>query len=112
MVGACSPGMLSWEGLDVNAPLAQDKDSMVTVQHRTIRLRVSGAPAVVDRRAIRRCSPMRRRSSRSSRARRGGPLMRALCFDRFGGPEVLTLRQVPDPLPVPGHAVVRTEAIG
>lgn len=29
---------------------------------------------------------------------------------RFGGPEVLAARQVPDPVPGPGHVVVRTSA--
>ncbi|HYV43847.1 MAG TPA: quinone oxidoreductase [Myxococcaceae bacterium] len=38
--------------------------------------------------------------------------MRALTFSRFGGPEVLEWREVPDPAPQPGHAVVRTRAIG
>jgi NADPH:quinone reductase len=38
--------------------------------------------------------------------------VKALAFDHFGGPEVLTLRDVPDPAPQPGHAVVRTRAIG
>ncbi|HSU82423.1 MAG TPA: quinone oxidoreductase [Thermoanaerobaculia bacterium] len=38
--------------------------------------------------------------------------MRALCFDRFGGPEVLEIREIPDPAPAPGHATVRTQAIG
>ncbi len=38
--------------------------------------------------------------------------MKALCFDHFGGPEVLAVREVPDPAPVPGHAIVRTQAIG
>ncbi|WP_394843543.1 quinone oxidoreductase [Pendulispora brunnea] len=38
--------------------------------------------------------------------------MKALCFDRFGGPEVLYLREVADPVGKPGHAVVRLSAIG
>lgn len=38
--------------------------------------------------------------------------MRALCFRSFGGPEVLNIEELPDPLPFPGHAVVRTKAIG
>jgi NADPH2:quinone reductase len=38
--------------------------------------------------------------------------MRALVFDRFGGPEVLELRDVPAPALKPGHALVRTQAIG
>jgi NADPH2:quinone reductase len=36
----------------------------------------------------------------------------ALGFERFGGPEVLALREVPDPAPCAGHAIVRMEAIG
>ena len=38
--------------------------------------------------------------------------MRALTFSRFGGPEVLEVREVLDPAPRPGHAVVRLQAIG
>jgi len=38
--------------------------------------------------------------------------MQALCFDRFGGPEVLSYRELPDPRPAPGQALVRTRAIG
>src|SRR4051812_23730276 len=39
-------------------------------------------------------------------------MMKALCFDRFGGPEVLTWRELPDPTPEPGHAIIRTAAVG
>jgi NADPH2:quinone reductase len=38
--------------------------------------------------------------------------VKALCFDRFGGPAVLAIRELPDPVPEPGRVVVRTEAIG
>jgi NADPH2:quinone reductase len=38
--------------------------------------------------------------------------MKALCFDRFGDPEVLEYRDLPDPVPAPGHAIVRAAAIG
>jgi NADPH2:quinone reductase len=38
--------------------------------------------------------------------------MKALVFDRFGGPEVLEIRELSDPAPRPGHAVVRMQAIG
>jgi NADPH:quinone reductase len=38
--------------------------------------------------------------------------VKALCFDRFGDPEVLEFHEVPDPAPSPGHAVVRLQAIG
>jgi NADPH:quinone reductase len=38
--------------------------------------------------------------------------VKALVFDRFGGPEVLALREMPDPAPRPGHVIVRLRAIG
>src|SRR5512141_2289222 len=38
--------------------------------------------------------------------------MHALTFSRFGGPEVLGWTALPDPLPMPGVAVLRTRAIG
>jgi NADPH2:quinone reductase len=38
--------------------------------------------------------------------------VRALAFDRFGGPEVLAIRELPDPVLAPGTALVRTKAIG
>lgn len=38
--------------------------------------------------------------------------MKALAFERFGGPEVLAFREVPDPVPAPGEALIRTRAIG
>ena len=38
--------------------------------------------------------------------------MFALIFDRFGGPDVLHWAEHPDPLPVPGQALVRMKSIG
>lgn len=38
--------------------------------------------------------------------------MHALVFDRFGGPEVLQWREVPDPVPGPIQVLVRNKAIG
>lgn len=38
--------------------------------------------------------------------------MKALVISRFGGPEVLELRQVPDPAPTPGQQMVKVEAGG
>jgi synaptic vesicle membrane protein VAT-1 len=38
--------------------------------------------------------------------------MKAIVLDRHGGPEVLRLREIPDPLPGAGHVRVRVEAIG
>ncbi len=38
--------------------------------------------------------------------------MKAAAFTRFGGPEVLEYRELPDPEPAPGEVRVRTRAIG
>jgi NADPH2:quinone reductase len=38
--------------------------------------------------------------------------MKTLCFDRFGGSEVLKYCEAPDPVPLAHQALVQTEAIG
>lgn len=38
--------------------------------------------------------------------------MKTLCFDRFGAPEVLEYRELPDPVPLHHQALVQTAAIG
>lgn len=38
--------------------------------------------------------------------------MRAVQIDRFGGPQVLQVRQVPDPVPAAGELLVRVIASG
>jgi NADPH:quinone reductase len=38
--------------------------------------------------------------------------MLALVFDRFGGPDVLRIAELPDPIPSPNEVVVATRAIG
>ncbi len=38
--------------------------------------------------------------------------MKAAAFDRFGGPEVLAMRELPDPVPGPGEALVCVRACG
>jgi NADPH2:quinone reductase len=38
--------------------------------------------------------------------------MRAVVMDRFGGPDVLRLREVPDPVPGPGQVLVAVEYAG
>ena len=38
--------------------------------------------------------------------------MKAISYDRFGGPEVLQYLDLPDPTPGPGQLLVRTAAIG
>jgi NADPH:quinone reductase-like Zn-dependent oxidoreductase len=38
--------------------------------------------------------------------------MRAILRTGFGGPDVLVIREVPDPEPKPGHAVIEVKAFG
>jgi NADPH2:quinone reductase len=38
--------------------------------------------------------------------------VRAIVLDRHGGPEILRVRVIPDPMPAPGEVRVRIEAIG
>ena len=38
--------------------------------------------------------------------------MKAVLVTRAGGPEVLEVREVPDPQPAPGEVIVRVEAVG
>jgi NADPH:quinone reductase-like Zn-dependent oxidoreductase len=38
--------------------------------------------------------------------------MRAIVIERFGGPECLVFRDIPEPEPKPGHAVIEVKAFG
>ena len=38
--------------------------------------------------------------------------MRAILRMEFGGPDVLVIREIPEPEPKEGHAVIRVEAFG
>ena len=38
--------------------------------------------------------------------------MRAIVIERFGGPECLAFRELPDPEPIAGHAVIEVKAFG
>ena len=38
--------------------------------------------------------------------------MRAILRTRFGGPEVLVIREIPEPEPKAGHAVIAVKAFG
>src|SRR5262245_41497368 len=40
----------------------------------------------------------------------GGFLMRAILRTKFGGPDVLVIREVPEPEPKDGHAVIQVKA--
>jgi NADPH:quinone reductase len=38
--------------------------------------------------------------------------MRAIVIERFGGPDCLVYRELPEPEPIPGHAVIEVKAFG
>ena len=38
--------------------------------------------------------------------------MRAIVRERFGGPEVLVIKEIPDPVPKPGQVLIETKAFG
>src|SRR3954470_2899931 len=61
------------------------------------------------RRPGRRGPPPRGRHG--SRPRTGGDVQ-AVVYERTGGPEVLTVREVPDPEPRDGQVLVNVEAVG
>ena len=42
----------------------------------------------------------------------GGLLMRAILRTGFGGPDVLVIREIPEPEPKDGHAVIKVKAFG
>src|SRR5712691_6807733 len=50
--------------------------------------------------------------SGASRARRQGEHMKAIVFEKTGGPEVMALKDTPKPEPRPGMVLIRTHAIG
>ena len=41
-----------------------------------------------------------------------GTLMRAILRKQFGGPDVLEIREIPEPEPKAGHAVIQVKAFG
>src|SRR5262245_59204329 len=47
-----------------------------------------------------------------SRSEGGGFLMRAILRTGFGGPDVLVIREIPEPEPKAGHAVIQVKAFG
>src|SRR5262249_52695124 len=47
-----------------------------------------------------------------SRSDRGGFLVRAILRTGFGGPDVLVSREIPEPEPKDGHAVIQVKAFG
>src|SRR5262245_62271789 len=42
----------------------------------------------------------------------GGFLVRAILRTKFGGPDVLVIREIPEPEPKAGHAVIQVKAFG
>ena len=38
--------------------------------------------------------------------------MRAIVIEKFGGPEGLVIKEIPDPAPEPGHVVIQVKAFG
>src|SRR5262245_14974516 len=51
-------------------------------------------------------------SGARSRRAEGGFLMRAILRTGFGGPDVLVIREIPEPEPKAGHAVIQVKAFG
>src|SRR5262245_57591097 len=41
-----------------------------------------------------------------------GIIMRAILRKHFGGPDVLEIREIPEPEPKPGHTVIQVKAFG
>jgi NADPH:quinone reductase-like Zn-dependent oxidoreductase len=38
--------------------------------------------------------------------------MRAIVINQYGGPEQLVLKEIPNPVPLPGHVIIRVKAFG
>jgi NADPH:quinone reductase-like Zn-dependent oxidoreductase len=51
-------------------------------------------------------------ATESANRRREGAAVRAIVVEQFGGPEVLQLAQVAEPIPGPGEVLVRVAAAG
>src|SRR5262252_1942168 len=56
--------------------------------------------------------PMLLHTDGAWRSTGGGFLMRAILRTGFGGPDVLVIREIPEPEPKAGHAVIQVKAFG